>query len=112
MPKDTWEPLEVAIPRDVFLAEVEAWARRMAVRPKAVQLRSMARKWGSCSATGRVTFDTSLLRQHAEFRKRVIVEELLHLRIPNHSKLFKTLLNAFLDQIEEERASARCGDRP
>jgi predicted metal-dependent hydrolase len=112
MPKDTWEPLEVAIPRDVFLAEVEAWARRMAVRPKAVQLRSMARKWGSCSTTGRVTFDTSLLRQHAEFRKRVIVEELLHLRIPNHSKLFKTLLNAFLDQIEEERASARCGDCP
>lgn len=98
MPSETWEPLEVAIPRDVFLAEVEAWARRMEVRPKSVQLRPMARKWGSCSTAGRVTFDTGLLRQHAEFRKRVIVEELLHLRIPNHAKLFKVFLQTFLDQ--------------
>lgn len=95
-PGDNWEPLEVAIPRDVFLAEVETWARRMAVRPKSVQLRAMTRKWGSCSTAGRVTFDTCLLRQHAEFRKRVIIEELLHLRIPNHAKLFKTLLRALL----------------
>ena len=71
-------------------------------RPKSVQLRPMARKWGSCSTAGRVTFDTSLLRQHAEFRKRVIVEELLHLRIPNHGKLFKALLQAFLNEIDED----------
>ncbi len=99
-PNESWEPLEVAIPRDVFLAEVEAWARRMAVRPKSVQLRPMSRKWGSCSTAGRVTFDTSLLHQHAEFRKRVIVEELLHLRVPNHGKLFKALLQALLDEID------------
>jgi len=43
-----------------------------------------------------VSFDTDLLRQHAEFRKRVIAEELLHLRIPNHGKLFKTMLAAYL----------------
>ncbi len=106
MPKDTWEPLEVAIPRDVFLAEVEAWARRIGVRPQSVQLRTMARKWGSCSTAGRVTFDMGLLRQHAEFRKRVIIEELLHLRVPNHGKLFKALLHAFLDQVDSEQCVA------
>ncbi len=56
----------------------------------------MKRKWGSCSTSGRVTFDSSLLRQHAEFRKRVIVEELLHLRLPSHGKLFKAMLAAYL----------------
>jgi predicted metal-dependent hydrolase len=30
----------------------------------------------------------------------VIVEELLHLRIPNHGKVFKALLHAFLDQAD------------
>ena len=44
----------------------------------------------------RMSFDTDLLRQHAEFRNRVIVEELLHLRILNHGKLFKTMLAAYL----------------
>jgi predicted metal-dependent hydrolase len=71
-------------------------ARRLTWIP--VQIRPMTRKWGSCSTAGRVSFDTSLLGQHADFRKRVIVEELLHLRIPNHSKLFKTMLSAYLKQ--------------
>ena len=95
-PPREWRPLEEAVPRDVFQAEVEAWARRIGVQPKVVQVRPMKRKWGSCSTAGRVSFDTTLLRQHAEFRKRVIAEELLHLRIPNHAKLFKTMLAAYL----------------
>ncbi len=84
--------------RKAFQAEVEAWAKRMNVRPKVIQVRRMKLKWGSCSTTGRVSFDTALLRQHAEFRKRVIVEELLHLRIPGHGKLFKAMLGAYLKQ--------------
>jgi len=95
-PPREWKPLEEAVPRDVFQAEVEAWAKRIGVQPKVVQVRPMKRKWGSCSTAGRVSFDTDLLRQHAEFRKRVIAEELLHLHIPNHGKLFKTMLAAYL----------------
>ncbi|MEI7938641.1 MAG: M48 family metallopeptidase [Verrucomicrobiota bacterium] len=95
-PPREWKPLEEAVPRDVFQAEVEAWAKRIGVHPKVVQVRPMKRKWGSCSTAGRVSFDTDLLRQHAEFRKRAIVEELLHLRIPNHGRLFKTMLAAYL----------------
>ena len=45
---------------------------------------------------GRASFDSTLLRQHAEFQKRVIGEELLHLRFPKHGKLFKTMLAAHL----------------
>ena len=54
-----------------------------------------SRKWGSCSTAGRLTFDADLLRQPAQFRKRVIVEELLHLKVPNHGKLFRSLLRAY-----------------
>ena len=77
-PPREWKPLEEAVPRDVFQAEVEAWAKCIGVHPRVVQVRPMKRKWGSCSTAGRVSFDTTLLRQHAEFRKRVIAEELLH----------------------------------
>lgn len=96
MPPESWQPLEEAIPKDVFRSEVTAWAKRIGVEPKVLTIRSMPRKWGSCSTAGRLTFDADLLRQHAGFRQRVIVEELLHLRIPNHSKLFKTMLKAYL----------------
>ena len=92
------ERLEEAIPKDIFRAEVLAWAKRLHVYPKEIHIRPMKRKWGSCSTTGRVTFDSGLLRQPTEFRRRVVVEELLHLRVPSHGKLFKSLLKACLWQ--------------
>lgn len=98
LPKDKWEPLEDSIPKDIFKAEVQAWAKRIGVEPKEIHIRPMKNKWGSCSTNGRLTFDTELLYQHAEIRKRVIVEEVLHLRHPNHGKLFKSLLKAYLNQ--------------
>ena len=94
-PKDL-KPLARPLARVAFQVEVEAWAKRMRVQPKVIHVRPMKRKWGSCSTLSCVSFDTTLLRQHAEFRKRVIVEELLHLRIPNHGRLFKTMLAAYL----------------
>jgi hypothetical protein len=60
----------------------------------------MKRKWASCSSRGRLTFDTDLLHQPAEFRRQVIVHELLHLRVPNHGALFRALYRAYLAQAE------------
>lgn len=77
----------------VFLDEVEsevaAWAKRIGIEPKQVQLRTMKNKWASCSSKGRLTFDPELLKKLAAFRAEVIVHELLHLKIPNHGLLFK-----------------------
>lgn len=77
-------------------AEVAAWAKLIKVSPKVVHVRRMTRKWGSCSTTGRVTLAADLLAEPPEERKRVIVHELLHLRVKNHGKVFKTLLRAYL----------------
>ncbi|NLV44624.1 MAG: M48 family metallopeptidase [Candidatus Hydrogenedentes bacterium] len=89
-------PLKKPIPRDAFKAEVAAWAQKIQVTPREVHVRPMVHKWGSASTTGRVSFSTDLLRQHPDFRNRVIVEELLHLKVPSHGKLFKSLLKAYL----------------
>lgn len=96
----TWQRLEEMVPADLLRAEVDAWARRIGVKPKEIHIRPMARKWGSCSTNGRLTFSVELLHQPASFRRRVIVEELLHLKVPNHGKLFKSLLNVFLSQTD------------
>ena len=93
-----WQELQEAVPRDVFKAELKARAKRIGVDPWEIRIRSMKKKWGSCSTAGRLTFDAGLLMQHAELRRRVIVEELLHLRVSSHGKLFKSLLRAYLSQ--------------
>ena len=93
---EEWQPLEATVPKELFKAEVTAWARKIGVEPKQLHVRPMSRKWGSCSTAGRVTFDAELLTQPADFRREVIVHELLHLKVPNHGRLFKALLKAYL----------------
>ena len=86
-----WIPLEEAVPVDLFKAEVQAWARRLEVTPREIRLRPLRRKWASCSSRGRLTFDTDLLRQSPDFRRQVIVHELLHLKVPNHGPTLQGL---------------------
>jgi len=57
----------------------------------------MKHKWVSCSNKGNLTFDKELLTQSAEFRRKVIIHELLHLKIPKHGKLFTALEKAYLN---------------
>ena len=95
---DKWASLESSIPKDILKAEVSAWANHIEVSPKEIHIRPMKNKWGSCSSKGRLTFSSDLLNQDADFRKKVIIEELLHLRVPNHGKLFKALFNAYCDE--------------
>lgn len=92
----TWTPLEEQVPVEVFKAEVQAWARRIGVEPREVHIRPMKRKWASCSSKGRLTFNTELLQQPAAFRREVIVHELVHLKVPNHGPLFRSLVRAYL----------------
>jgi predicted metal-dependent hydrolase len=95
---ETWESLEESVPINIFRAEVQSWARKLGVEPKEIRIRKMKRKWASCSSSGRLTFDRELLYQPGPVRTVVILHELLHLRIPRHTKLFKTLLSAYFHE--------------
>ena len=79
-----------------FKARVKEWASKLKVKPSQVRLQRMTKKWGSCSTSGWVTFDLGLTDERQEFQDYVIVHELLHLKVPNHGKLFKSYLRAYL----------------
>ena len=84
------------ITAEAFKSEVITWAEKIKVSPKEIHLRSMKRKWASCSTKGRVTFDIKLLELSGKKRSEFIVHELLHLRYPSHGKMFKAMYRSFL----------------
>lgn len=94
--KPDWSPLEEIVLADVFKSEVRTWAKRIGVSPKEIHIRPMKRKWAGCSSAGALPLSTDLLYQSAKFRTEVIVHELLHFKIPNHSPLFRALLQAYV----------------
>jgi len=100
-------------PRAAFAKRTLDWAARLDVRVRAITLRKMRRKWASCSTAGRLTFDESLLAKPPDLQDYVIVHELLHVSVPNHGKLWKSLMRAHLGDYEslEARLNATLGPR-
>ena len=84
--------------REEFKERVKKWGEKIQVEYKEIHFRKMSRKWSSCSSRGRLTFDPDILDKDINFQNEVIVHELLHLRYPNHGKLFKQMLYHYLNK--------------
>ncbi len=72
------------------------WAVRLEVRVRSLAVRPMKNKWASCSTEGNFNFISELLSLDREIGDYVIVHELLHFSIPNHGKLWKSLMRVHL----------------
>ena len=102
------------IRRAVIRERVESWARRLKVQTPTVRVQRMTRKWGSCSTSGVITLAVDLGDQEVGFQDFVIAHELLHLRLPNHGKLFKSLMTAHVPdwrRYDVGKGGIACGPR-
>jgi predicted metal-dependent hydrolase len=97
-----------------LLGEVESWAAKIGVAPRIVYVQPMKKKWASCSVAGSIYLSGDLISEPPGFRDAVIVHELLHLRVANHGKLFRSLMSAFLpgwQAAAEGKIRGRCALR-
>lgn len=86
-----------------FKSRVRDWATRIGVEVVWLGVRPMRRKWASCSTNGHLNFNEELLTLPPRLQDYVIVHELLHLRVPNHGKLWKSLMRGYLGEWEAVR---------
>lgn len=86
--------------REKFRARILEWAVKLEVKATAIYIRPMSRKWASCSTAGTLSFNDELLEMPRELGDYVIVHELLHFSVPNHGKLWKSLMRAHLGDYE------------
>jgi predicted metal-dependent hydrolase len=87
---------------------VRHWATKIGVRTPQIHLRGMRKKWASLSTVGRLTLNSELLDLPKDLGEFVIVHELVHLLAPNHGKVFKSFMHAYLPDWEkrEQRLGA------
>jgi len=88
----------------IIFNRVRIWAKSLDAPVTSITLRSMQNKWASYSTAGRLTFDTELLKFHDKLQDYVIVHELLHYHVPNHGKLWRSLMRAHLGSYETYEA--------
>ena len=82
---------------------VSEWADRIGVKVREIHLRDMRQKWASISTNGRLTLSTDLLDLPEALGEFVIVHELVHLLAPNHGRVFKSFMSAYLPDWEERQ---------
>jgi predicted metal-dependent hydrolase len=82
---------------------VDQWAARMGLAPQRITLRDMRRKWGSCSSRGNITLNIALCTVPRPLAEYVIVHELAHLKVFDHSAAFWALVAEYLPDYENSR---------
>lgn len=87
--------------KQVFKDRVRAWADKLDVKIVWLGVRPMRNKWASCSTNGHLNFSDDLPALDSDLQDYVIVHELLHFFVPNHGKLWKSLMRAHLGDWEQ-----------
>ena len=93
----TWES------KREFKEEVYLHANKIEVKVKRITIRPMTRKWASCSTNGCFTFNLELLGIGRLLGEYVILHELLHYCIPNHGRLWKSLMEVHMPDHENRK---------
>lgn len=101
------EGMNKANQKRIFKQRVHRWAEKLDVRIAWLGVRSMRNKWASCSTSGHLNFDEKLVFVDTDVQDYVIVHELLHFFVPNHGKLWKSLMRAHLGPYETTEAKLR-----
>lgn len=72
--------------------------------PEEWRIRSMKTKWGTCNVRDkRIWLALNLAKKHPKCLEYVIVHELTHLHVPNHSKAFWARMDVYYPQWREVR---------
>lgn len=89
--------------KEEFKAKVYEIANKMDIHINTLAIRPMKKKWASFSTNGNLNFNSELLDIDMELGEYVIVHELLHFNVPNHGKLWKSLMIVYLGDYEEKK---------
>jgi predicted metal-dependent hydrolase len=93
--------------RKLVSALAEEEAERLGVVYRRIRIGGQRTLWDSCSAGGTLSFNWRLVLAPAEVLDYVIVHELCHLRVANHSQRFWGLVEGRRPHWREQRAWLR-----
>ncbi|MDB4353740.1 M48 family metallopeptidase [Akkermansiaceae bacterium] len=73
---------------------IKKWEKKLNVEVSAYYLQKMKTRWGSCNHDkGNIRINTELVKKPKDLLEYIIVHEMTHLIIPNHSEKFLSLMN-------------------
>ena len=82
---------------------IAEYSAQLGVAPSIVGVREMGRRWGTCTAKGKLSFHWEVALLPPEVIDYIVVHELAHLRELNHSRRFWALVEETLPDYRRHR---------
>jgi len=93
--------------QQVFSQELALCLKRVALvgitEAPTLHIKSMQKRWGSCTDSGTITLNLKLIQVPKPLIDYIIIHELCHLKIHNHSRAYYDLLDKVMPDWVERR---------
>ena len=89
--------------RQILPRRVHLFANQHNLQYQKIRIGSARTRWGSCSAKGALSFSWRLILTPMEVVDYIVIHELAHTLIHNHSKRFWNRVEKFLPDYKERR---------
>ncbi len=93
---DEWYKQKAVIIFNKLLEEILPKFRKYKIPTPVLSIRTMSKRWGSCTPTGKIILNTELIRAPKGSIEYVIIHELCHLVHRNHDRPFFYLQNQIM----------------
>lgn len=87
----------------IFKEKTSFWAPRLGVTPQRITIKDQKTRWGSCSSTRTITYNWRVVMAPPAVQNYLVVHELSHMLVPNHSPRFWQLVETILPDYKIHR---------
>lgn len=95
------DKLDRKLARQVLTDRLEELARVHGFTYNKVSIRNQKTRWGSCSHDNNISLNMNLVRLDDRLRDYVLLHELVHTRVKNHSKKFWAELDKYVGNAKQ-----------
>ncbi|MFD0991158.1 M48 family metallopeptidase [Mariniflexile jejuense] len=99
--KGAFEDFFRAKAQEKILPRVKKWAKKTGLDFKDVKIRKLEKRWGSCTPTNSILINIDAIKLPFSLIDYLIVHELVHTKVKNHSKEFWAELSKHIPNWKE-----------
>jgi len=86
---------------------IEIYSKKLGIPHQKLSIRKTTSKWGSCTHDQKLSLNLDLVHLPTKYIKYVIIHEVCHLKIKNHSKKFRALVESFCPEYKQIKKELR-----
>ena len=88
--------------KDVFEVRVEKYTKELGVRVKRIAVKYLRNRWGSLTKSDVINLNLNLIKAPEDVIDYIVLHELCHLKIKEHSHHYWDILHKFMPNYPDE----------